>query len=111
MAQFVIVLTTCGSKKEAARIARALVDGGFAACVNVLTAPVESIYQWKGSRESAKEFLLLIKSTQSRFTALRREIERLHSYEVPEIIALPISEGSSKYLRWLAESVSTKPRR
>ena len=110
MSQFQIIVVTCGSKKEAKKIARALVEQRLAACVNILTAPVESIYRWKGSIESAKEFLLVIKSIQSRFAALSREVERLHSYVVPEIIAVPISKGSSKYLRWLAESVSGKPR-
>jgi periplasmic divalent cation tolerance protein len=111
MARFQIVLVTCGSKAEAKTIARALVERRLAACVNVVTTPIESIYRWKGRTESAKEFLLVIKSTQSRFAALRREIEALHSYEVPEIIALPISAGSLQYLKWLAESVSAKPRR
>ena len=110
MTQFQIVLVTCGSKSEAKNIARALVEGRLAACVNFVTSPVESIYRWKGSVESAKEFLLVIKSTQARFAALRREIERLHSYEVPEIISVPIGKGSPKYLRWLAESVSGKQR-
>jgi periplasmic divalent cation tolerance protein len=108
MTPFQIILVTCGSKPEAKKIARALVAGHLAACVNILTAPVESVYRWKGSVESATEFLLLIKMTQRRFAALRREIERLHSYEVPEIISVPIGKGSPKYLRWLAESVSGK---
>jgi periplasmic divalent cation tolerance protein len=108
MARFQIVLVTCGSKTEARKIARALVERRLAACVNVVTGPIESIYRWKGSTESAKEFLLVIKSTQRRFAALRREIAMLHSYEVPEIIALPISAGSPLYLKWLADSVSAK---
>jgi periplasmic divalent cation tolerance protein len=110
MTRFQIVLVTCGSKTEGKKIARALVKGRLAACVNILTAPVESIYRWKGKTESAIEFLLVIKSTQSRFAAVRREIERLHSYEVPEIVSVAIGKGSPKYLRWLAESVSGKPR-
>jgi periplasmic divalent cation tolerance protein len=111
MARFQIVLVTCGSKSEAGKIAHALVEHRLAACVNVVTAPVESIYRWKGRTESAKEFLLVIKSTQSRFAAMRREIERLHSYEVPEVIAVTIGNGSPKYLKWLAESVSANSRR
>jgi periplasmic divalent cation tolerance protein len=110
MTRFVTVLTTCGSQKEARKIARSLVDRRLAACVNILTARVESIYRWKGRTESAKEFLLVIKTSRRHFSALRREIERLHSYEVPEIIALPIAAGSPKYLRWLGESVRKKPR-
>src|SRR5271156_1474775 len=81
MARFQIVLVTCGSRAVAKKIARALVDARLAACVNVVTAPIESIYRWKGRTESAKEFLLVIKSTESRFAALRREIATLHSYE------------------------------
>ena len=111
MTKFVTVLITCGSRREAAKIARALVDRRLAACVNILSTAVESMYRWKGRTESAKEFLLVIKSTRRRFAALRHEVERLHTYEVPEIIALPISNGSPKYLRWLAESVRDKPRR
>jgi periplasmic divalent cation tolerance protein len=111
MARFILVLTTCGSKSEAAKIARSLVESRLAACVNIVTAPVESIYRWKGRTESTKEFLLVIKSTHSRFAAVRREIERLHSYDVPEVIAMPIFKGSPKYLRWLEESFSKKPRR
>lgn len=111
MARFQIVLVTCGSKAEARKIGRELVERRLAACVNLVSAPIESIYRWKGRTESAKEFLLVIKSTRSRFAALRREIETLHSYDVPEIISLPISAGSPKYLKWLAESVSGKLRR
>jgi len=110
MTRFVIVVATCGSRREAKLIACALVDRQLAACVNILTTRVESIYRWKGRTESAKEFLLVIKTSRRHFAALRREIERLHSYEVPEIIALPISAGSPKYLRWLEESVRKKPR-
>ena len=110
MTPFAVILVTCGSRREARRIARSLVDRRLAACVNILTARVESIYRWKQRTESAKEFLLVIKTSRRRFAALRREIERLHSYEVPEIIALPISAGSPQYLRWLEESVRKKPR-
>jgi len=100
------VLVTCGSAKEARRIARALVEKRLAACGNILEAPVRSIYRWKGKVEAAKEFLLIIKSSRTRFTALEREVKRHHGYDVPEIIALPIVVGSSDYLRWVAECVS-----
>jgi len=105
MTEFVTVFVTCGSKKEATKIARALVDRRLAACGNILSARVESIYRWKGQVESAKEFLLVMKSTRRRFRALRREVERLHSYDVPEIIAMPIVEGSAKYLQWIKQNV------
>ncbi len=110
MTRFLVILVTCRTRREARKIANSLVDRRLAACVNILTAHVESIYQWKGRTESAKEFLLVIKTSRRQFAALRREIERLHSYEVPEIIALPISAGSPKYLRWLGESVRSKRR-
>ncbi len=72
---------------------RALVDGRLAACVNVVKSPVESIYRWKGKVDTAREFLLIIKSSRGRFAALEEAVRRLHSYDVPEIIALPIREG------------------
>jgi periplasmic divalent cation tolerance protein len=84
----------------------ALVRKRLAACVNLLASPVRSVYRWKGTVESAKEYLLLIKTSRKRFVALESEIRRLHSYDVPEIIALPIVAGSNRYLKWLEESVS-----
>ena len=101
----IVVLTTCGSSKEARKIARALVERELAACVNLLPAAIESVYRWKGAVESAKEFLLVVKTTDKRFSGVQSEIRRLHSYEVPEIIALPIVAGSRDYLAWLANSV------
>jgi periplasmic divalent cation tolerance protein len=100
----IIVLTNCGSAKEARRIAKALVDRRLAACVNTVTAPIESVYRWKGKVEKAKEYLLLIKTSRARFSAVERAIHELHSYEVPEIIALPIVAGSRDYLSWLNQN-------
>jgi periplasmic divalent cation tolerance protein len=100
----IVVLVTCGSAKEARRIARALVEKRLAACGNILEAPVRSIYRWKGKVETAKEYLLLIKTSRRRFKALQDEVKRLHSYDVPEIIALPIASGSPEYLKWISES-------
>ncbi|MBI3405647.1 MAG: divalent-cation tolerance protein CutA [Acidobacteria bacterium] len=102
----IVVLVTCGSREEALRIARALVGKRLAACVNVPAAAVRSIYRWKGKVEEAREHLLIIKSTRTRFAALRETVSRLHSYEVPEIIALTTSVGSERYLAWLGESVA-----
>jgi periplasmic divalent cation tolerance protein len=102
----IVVLVTCGSAKEARSIARSLVERKLAACVNLLPVPVESVYRWKGRIESAKEFLLIVKTTRKRFAAVKAEVRRLHSYEVPEIIALPIAMGSRDYLTWIAESVA-----
>jgi periplasmic divalent cation tolerance protein len=101
----IVVLVTCGSPKEARRIAYSLVEQKLAACVNIFEAPVRSIYRWKGRVESAKELLLIIKSSRKKFAALQNAISKLHSYDVPEIIALPIERGSREYLAWLGESL------
>jgi periplasmic divalent cation tolerance protein len=106
-----VVLVACSSIQEANRIARALVESRLAACGNILQSPVRSVYRWKGKVETAKEFLLVIKSSRGRFPKLQAEIQRLHSYEVPEIIALPISAGSQNYLSWLEESVAPLKKR
>lgn len=100
-----VVLVTCGSVREARRIAREAVDRRLAACVNILRTPFESVYRWKGRIERVREFLLLIKTTQRRLGDLEKLIRRLHSYEVPEIVTLQIAEGSETYLRWLDECV------
>jgi len=105
MTDKIVVLVTCGSAKEARKIADVLVERKLAACVNILQAPVHSIYRWKEMVESAKEILLVIKSTRKRFAALQRAIRALHSYDTPEIIALPIAAGSREYLAWVSDSV------
>jgi len=101
----VVVLVTCGSRAEARRIARAIVSRRLAACANLLEAPVQSLYRWKGKVEKAREFLLLIKTSARRLAALQAEVQRLHSYDVPEFIALPIIAGSPAYLAWLTDGV------
>jgi len=101
---YVVVLMTCGSRREADKIASAAVEARLAACVNVLTAPVRSVYRWKGKVERANEFLLLIKSREDRLAALRAKVESLHSYDVPEFLVLPVCGGSPKYLAWLDDS-------
>jgi uncharacterized protein involved in tolerance to divalent cations len=106
----IVVLVTCGTAREARRIARALVEERLAACVNVVAAPIHSTYRWKGRVEQASEFLLLIKTSRKRFAALRARIAGLHSYDVPEIIALPIAVGAPAYLRWLDDSLRTNTR-
>src|SRR5262245_44361368 len=101
-----IVLVTCGGRREARKIADAVVGARLAACVNVILAPVESVYRWKGKVENAKEFLLVMKTTGTRLLALQKEVARLHSYKVPEFLVLDVAGGSLKYLSWLHESVS-----
>jgi len=102
------VLVTCGSLKEARRIARAVVTKRLAACANIVMPSVESIYRWKGKVEKAREFLMVLKTSSKRLPALEKEVKRLHGYDVPEFIALPITAGSSEYLRWLQDSVSNR---
>jgi periplasmic divalent cation tolerance protein len=107
MTDKIIVLVTCGTQKEARKIAHALVGQRLASCVSEIGVPVVSTYRWKGKVESAKEFLLLIKTTKKRFAAVRDAVRKQHSYEVPEIIALPIAAGWRAYLDWIATSVKS----
>jgi len=97
----VVVLVTCGSRGEAHMLARRVVTLSLAACVNVLESPANSVYRWKGKVRQSREFLLMIKTSRRRLGALRAEVERLHSYDLPEFIALPIVSGAPAYLRWL----------
>jgi periplasmic divalent cation tolerance protein len=99
-----IVLSTTGSEEEARKIARHLVEHQLAACVN-LVPQIESIYRWQGKVESSKEWLLLIKTTAEKFPAVRDAIRELHSYELPECIAISIEDGSPDYLEWMASSL------
>ncbi len=99
-----IVLTTVGSKEEAQRIARALVERRLAACVNV-SQPIQSIYRWQGAVESAQEWMLLIKTTEAMFQAVKDAIKESHSYELPECVMIRIENGSAEYLKWLADNV------
>jgi periplasmic divalent cation tolerance protein len=103
-----IVLVTCGNRAEARRIANSVVRKRLAACVNILPGRVRSIYRWKGKIESSREVLILIKTTAARLRELEREVKRLHSYEVPEFIAVPIAAGSREYLDWIAENAGDK---
>lgn len=102
-----IVLTTASSEDEARRIAHHLVEHRLAACVN-LVPHIESIYRWQGKLESNSEWLLLIKTSVENFSAVRATIAALHSYEVPECIAISIEDGSPQYLEWLSESLSVE---
>jgi periplasmic divalent cation tolerance protein len=101
-----VVLVTCGSLKEARKISCGVVEKRLAACVNIGTAPVESVYRWKGKVESAKEFLLVMKTTAGKLVELEKEVKRLHSYEVPEFLVIEVAAGSKEYLKWVSESVS-----
>src|SRR5437899_12655540 len=105
-----VVLVMCGTLRETRRIARRVISKRLAACVNIILSPAESFYTWKGKLERAREYLLVIKTAAKHLAELENEVQRLHNYEVPEFIALPITEGSTKYLSWLEESV-TKARK
>ena len=99
-----IVLSTAGSADEARKIALHLVEHGLAACVNIVPH-IESIYRWQGKMESSGEWLLLIKTSATRFPAVLAAIQKLHSYELPECIALNIEDGSPEYMDWLESSI------
>ena len=103
--QYRVVLVSCGTLSEARRIARSAVESRFAACVNILLSPAESIYRWKNKAEVSREYLLVIKSIAERLTELERLVQHLHSYDVPEFVVLPIVAGSRKYLSWVIDSV------
>jgi periplasmic divalent cation tolerance protein len=102
----IVVLMTAANGEEAARLADMLIGAHLAACVQILPE-MESVYRWQGKIERQPEVLLLAKTARSKFEDLEREVRALHSYETPEIIALPIVAGSSAYLDWL--NTSLKP--
>ena len=105
--EFVVVLVTAASAEEAARIGRALVEARLAACANVV-GPIRSIYRWQGTIEDAAEHLLLVKARAADVLALEAAVRAQHSYEVPEVLALPVRGGSAAYLAWLAESTDRR---
>ena len=105
-----VVLVTCSTPAEAQRIARAVVNARLAACVNILPGAVQSIYRWKGKIESARERLLLIKTSRKCLVKLRSAVKSLHSYDVPEFIAIPIAVGSPGYLSWIEDCVKASSR-
>jgi periplasmic divalent cation tolerance protein len=100
-----IVLVTCGSIIEARRIASRVVRKRLAACVNIVLGPVQSIYRWKGKVQSAREVLMVIKTTEKRLAELEKEVVHWHSYDVPEFVVVPVTGGAREYLDWLEESV------
>jgi len=100
MTDKIVVLSTAASAEEAEKLARGLVEARVAACVNVVPG-MRSFYRWKGAIEDAAEWLLVIKSSRARFEALRAMLEKLHSYEVPEVIAISVIDGAENYLNWM----------
>ncbi len=104
MTDKVVILVTAASSRESRKIARHLVEEKLAACVNI-TQTIDSVYHWEGKVTAGKEFLLLIKSNRELFPEIKAAISKIHSYHTPEIICLPIIDGSRNYLQWVEDSV------
>ena len=100
---FRIVLSTAGSEEEGARIAKSLLERKLCACVN-LVPKVRSLYRWEGEVQDDAEVLLIMKTTQDKLQALSDHLAQIHSYDVPEVLAIAVDKGSASYLEWLAES-------
>ena len=105
--KFVIIFVTCGSAIEARRIADALLRKRLIACANIVT-DIESKFRWKGKIAKAKEALVVIKTKAGNFKTVEKAIRRIHSYDVPEIIAMPIVAGCKEYLDWIDGAVKFK---
>jgi periplasmic divalent cation tolerance protein len=102
MTDKILVFSNCGSAEEAEKVAHHLVATRAAACVNIIPG-VRSIYRWKGAVEDAAEWTLLIKTRRALLDRVQRELRKVHSYEVPEVIAVPIVDGLDSYLQWIDE--------
>jgi len=104
MTDKVVVFVTCAHAEEATKIARALVNQRLAACVNI-SSPMRSIYRWEGKLSDDQEVLLVIKTARPLFDRVRRLVEKLHSYQVPEVVCLPIIDAAPNYLNWLTSTL------
>ena len=102
MPEYIVVLITAPNEEEAAKIAKELVAGRLAACVNIVRN-LRSLYRWQGRIEDENEVLMVAKTRRALFESLQQKVKELHSYSVPEIIALPVVAGSEEYLKWLSE--------
>ena len=102
--KFIVILSTVGSAEEASRIAEKLVSSHLVACVNILPG-VQSIYWWNNALQKDQELLMIMKTERSRFEDVKKAIRSLHSYEVPEIISLPLENGLEEYLAWIENSL------
>ncbi len=100
MSNYIVVYITASSVQEAKKIGRKLVEEKLAACANIIS-PINSIYRWQGKICDDKEALIILKTKKILFKKIENKVKALHSYEVPEVIAIPIIEGSDKYLSWL----------
>jgi len=106
MSSFIVIFMTAPDREEAVKIARQLLNDRLIACANII-GPVSSLFWWKGKVEKAKEFLVFMKSRRNLFEKLSARIKEMHSYEVPEIIALPILKALPSYLDWLNASLES----
>jgi len=104
MTDKIVVLSTCATEEEAAKLARVLVEARVAACVTMVPG-AQSVYRWQGAVETAAECLLIIKSSRRLFEPLRTALEEAHPYDVPEVLAMPVVEGAAKYMNWLEEQL------
>ncbi len=105
----ILAISTCGSAEEARKIAQAVTEECLAACVNIVPG-ITSVYRWKGEVEEAQEFLLIIKTRTRLVPDLQQRLQELHSYEVPELITVPVTGGLPAYLAWIGEETSATPR-
>jgi len=104
--QYIIILITAKDKKEAQKIARGLLEAKLIACANIVQG-VQSLFWWQGKIDSSKEILLVLKTKKILFKRISAKVKSLHSYQTPEIIALPITDGSEDYLKWIDKSLSS----
>jgi periplasmic divalent cation tolerance protein len=107
MTEKILVLSNCGSEEEARKVAKALVETRVAACVNILPG-IQSVYHWKGEIQEDAEWMLLIKSTRALFDNLVVELRKIHSYQVPEVLAIPVIAGDQDYLDWMDREIAGK---
>jgi len=107
MKKYIVVIVSAGSKEEAEKITYALVEKKLVACGKVL-GPAKSFYTWQGKIESKEEWVILVKSTKKAFNEIKNTIKTMHSYDVPEILSLPVDEGNEEYFSWISGSVLLK---
>ena len=104
--QILVIMVTVANQKEAVKIGTVVVKARLAACVNIIPA-IQSIYRWKGKILKSQEFLLIFKSTKARYVLLEKSIKAIHTYDTPEIIALPVEKGIPQYIRWVCSETNS----
>lgn len=103
---YLLLITTCPNSEEADKLAHALLENNLAACVNILPN-IQSVYQWKGDIVRDKEIILFIKTHQKHYAAIEQTLQKVHPYEVPELIALSLENGLPSYLAWIDSVVAS----